>query len=162
MNYLAAAASIPAQTHRAELLDLTQPATSFHPADIRRAIAQWVGQDRMDMAEALVAAGLAMHPDSEDILAIAALVAEMNQDWAQAQDCLEHLMGLQGDAVSAEISYHLVRVMRCRAAFHLALGQARRGLARHPGHAGLSQEHDELCALLESVPVTVAPVLQTS
>ena len=69
------------------------------------------------MADALVAAGLAQYPDSEDILAIAALLAEVNQDWAQAQNCLERLMAVQGDHVQAETCYHLVRVMRCRSAY---------------------------------------------
>lgn len=115
----------------------------------------------MDMAQALVAAGLSTHPDSEDVLVIAALVAEMNQDWSVAQDCLEHLIVLRGHAASPEIHYHLVRVMRCRSSYHQALIAARRGLSQHPEHTGLAQECAELVSLLEAVPVLMQVEAQT-
>ena len=47
----------------------------FSPAEMREAIQELVSQDRLDMANALVDAGLAIHPESDDVLAIAALVS---------------------------------------------------------------------------------------
>ena len=132
----------------------------FSAAEVRQAICAWVGESRMDMADALVAAGLAMYPDSQDILAMGALVAEVNQDWAQAQDCLERLVTVQGDAVSAEVLHHLVRVLRCRGAYFNAFIHAEKAILRFPQHSGLIQAHSELAELLESVPVHVAPVAQ--
>ncbi len=129
----------------------------FSAAEVRQAICAWVGESRMDMADALVAAGLAMYPNSEDILAMGALVAEVNQDWAQAQDCLERLVAIQGDAVSAEVLHHLTRVLRCRGAYFHAFIHAEKSILRFPHHSGLIQAHSELAQLLESVPVQVAP-----
>ena len=128
----------------------------FSAAEVRQAICAWVGEGRMDTADALVAAGLAMYPDSQDILAMGALVAEVNQDWAQAQDCLERLVAVQGDAVSAEVLHHLARVLRCRGAYFLAFIHAEKAILRFPQHSGLIQAHTELAELLESVPVLVA------
>ena len=132
-----------------------EQASAYSAAQIREAIAYWVGRDRLDIADALVAAGMGLYPESEDILAIGALVAEINQDWAQAQECLERLMELQGSAVTGESFFHLVRVMRCRSAFYSAFRTAQRGLDKHPQHQGLAQELAELTELLESIPVEI-------
>ena len=40
-------------------------------------------------------AGLALYPDSEDVLVIAALVSEVQQDWAHSRELLEHLIKVQ-------------------------------------------------------------------
>ncbi len=130
-------------------------ASRFSPSEIRQAIASWVAQDRLDMADALVAAGLAQYPDSEDILAIAALLAEVNQDWAQAQHCLERLMAVQGEQVRAETCYHLVRVMRCRSAYFNALIQAQTAVEKFPEHAGLKEAYAELLGMLDVGPLAV-------
>lgn len=134
----------------------------FSAAEVRQAICAWVGEARMDMADALVAAGLAMYPNSQDILAMGALVAEVNQDWALAQDCLERLVAVQGDEVSVEGLHHLVRVLRCRGAYFRAFICAEKAILRFPQHAGLIQAHAELAQMLESVPVQVNPVAQIS
>ncbi len=130
-----------------------EQASAYTAAQIREAIAYWVGRDRLDIADALVAAGMGLYPTSEDILAIGALLAEINQDWAQAQECLERLIELQGKAATGESFFHLVRVMRCRSAFYAAYRTAQRGLDKHPQHVGLAQEFAELAELLESIPV---------
>lgn len=137
-----------------EHLCSAEQATDFSAAQIREAIAYWVSQDRMDHAEALLAAGLGLHPDSQDILAIGALVAEVNQDWAMAQDCIERLMQVQGAAAPVATWHHLVRVLRCREAYYKAFVRACMALERFPDHAELRDEHAQLAALLES------PVLQ--
>ena len=131
-----------------------EQASAYSAAQIREAIAYWVGHDRLDIADALVAAGMGLYPESEDILAIGALLAEINQDWAQAQDCLERLMAVQGQAATAESFFHLVRVMRCRSSLFSAYRTAQRGLEKHPQHAGLNQELTELTELLEVAPVS--------
>jgi len=134
---------------------MAEEADRHSPADIRRAVAYWVRENRLDLADALVAAGISMHPDSEDIWAIGALFAEVNQDWALAQECLERLVVLQDQHVSPEVLHHLVRVMRCRSAYSQAFMQASRATSKFPWHEGLRQAHAELAALLESVPARV-------
>lgn len=130
-----------------------EQATAFTASQIREAIAHWVSQGRMDHAEALVAAGLALHPDSQDILAMGALLAEVNQDWATAQDCIERLMAVQGEDAPVATWHHLVRVLRCRQAYYKAFVHASRALERFPDHAELREEHAQLAALLESAAV---------
>lgn len=149
------AATSQVAASRYEQVCSAEQASSFTAAEIREAIAYWVGQDRLDIADALVAAGMSMYPRSEDILAIGALLAEINQDWAQAQDCLVQLLALQGQRATAESHYHLVRVMRCRGAFFSAYRAAQRGVAQYGEHAGLVHEMGELSALLEAIPVEV-------
>ena len=147
---------------RYEQVCSAEQASSFSAAEIREAIAYWVGRERMDIADALVAAGMSLYPESEDILAIGALLAEINQDWAQAQDCLEQLIALQAERATAESWYHLVRVMRCRQAHYAAFTAVKRGLRQHPTHAGLQVEFAELSGLLDSLPVEIEAQLQAS
>lgn len=130
-----------------------EQASAHTPSQVREAIAHWVAQDRMDLAQALAAAGVALYPDSQDILAMMALLAEVEGDWAQAQQSLEHLIEVQGEQATAEAFHHLVRVMRCRQAYYPALRTVQRGLALHPQQASLQQAHDELNALLETPEV---------
>ncbi len=156
------AATSPVAASRYEQVCSAEQASSFTAAEIREAIAYWVARDRMDIADALVAAGMSLYPQSEDILAIGALLAEINQDWLQAQDCLEQLLAVQGERATAESHYHLVRVMRCRGAFFSAFRAAQRGVARHGQHAGLVQEMGELSALLEAIPVEVEALASTN
>lgn len=125
---------------------------AFTTAEIREAIAHWVAQDRLDIADALAAAGMSLHPGSQDLLAVGALLAEIRQDWTVAQDCLEQLMEAQGADAPAETWFHLVRVMRCRAAYFSAWRKAQEGLALHPAHEGLQHEFEELSLLLSEEP----------
>ena len=69
----------------------------FSPAEIREAISDLVGQDRMDLANALGDAGMSLYPESEDILAMAALLAESRQDWTAAEEHLAQLLLKQGN-----------------------------------------------------------------
>lgn len=143
----------PDAVHAAEPMCSPERVGSFSAAEIRQAIAYWVAQERLDHAQALVAAGLGLYPESQDVLAIGALLAEITEDWAMAQDCLERLMRVQGEAAPAQTWRHLVRVMRCRQSFYSALRHAQMALERFPDHADLQEEHAQLAALLESADV---------
>lgn len=132
-----------------------EEASRFTASEIRQAIAYWVGQGRMDLADALVAAGISLYPDSEDILAMGTLVAEVNQDWALAQECVESLMEVQGMAATAETWYHLVRIMRCRGAYYNAFRHVQKAIRIFPAHEALREMHEQLAALVEAAPVEV-------
>ncbi len=151
---MTSAATLSVAASPYEQVRSAEQASSFTPAQFREAIAHWVGQDRLDIADALAAAGLGLYPDSADVLAISSLLSEIHQDWAHAQLHLERLIQVQGDATTGESWFHLVRVMRCRQAYFPAFTTARHGLEQHPAHAGLQQEFAELQALLQ--PETVA------
>jgi hypothetical protein len=132
----------------------------FTAPEIRQTIAQLVGDDRMQLADSLCAAGLSLYPESEDILAISALLAEINQDWAQAQTLLTELINQQGDGATPLTWRHLIRVLRCQCEPGLALDAARRALVAHPGDAHLHDELQTLQALVSSqVPVVASNFL---
>lgn len=139
-------------------LFMAEEAARFSASEIRHAIAYWVGQNRLDLAEALVVAGVSQYPLSEDILALGALVCEVHQDWALAQDRLEQLMRVQGEQVPAETLHHFVRVLNCRGAYFKAYLEAQKARERFPRHEGLRQLHAELSALMESVSMKVSSV----
>ena len=73
--------------------------SKFTAAEIRQTISSLVSGGHMDLADALSAAGLSLYPDSEDILAISALLSEIKLDWKSAEELLSHLMTVQADAV---------------------------------------------------------------
>jgi hypothetical protein len=139
-------------------LFMAEQASRFSASEIRHAIAYWVGQNRLDLAEALVVAGISQYPRSEDILALGALVSEVYQDWPLAQDRLEQLMTVQGAQVPAETLHHFVRVLNCRGAYFKAYLESQKALERFPRHEGLRQLHAELKALMESVSMKVSSV----
>lgn len=121
-------------------------ATRFSPEEIRQAIAELVAHNQLDMASALCEAGLSLYPDSEDILSISALLAELEQDWSSAQLHLEKLLELQGANTRATVWHHLIRVVRCQLDVRKSLELAQQAIVLHPSDLHLQ---DELIALQE-------------
>ena len=125
----------------------------FTPEDIRVAISELVAQDRMDLADALVAAGLSLYPDSEDILAIAALLAEVHGDWSSADSLLDKILSLQGKKATASAWHHKVRVQRCLCNPAGALKATQMGLQMHPADQTLLSEQHLLQDLLDAAQI---------
>ena len=65
-----------------------KPVSRFTPEQIRQNVAHLVSTEQLPLANALVDAGLSLYPDSEDILSIGALVAQVLQDWDRAKELL--------------------------------------------------------------------------
>lgn len=124
--------------------------SSFTPAEIRALIAQQVALDQPALAHALGDAGLSLYPDSEDMLAISALLAELRQDWFLAAELLERLVALQGDDVPPATWHHLICVLRCQAEPLRALTVAQNAVRRHPGNETLASELASLNEWLRS------------
>jgi tetratricopeptide (TPR) repeat protein len=130
--------------------DLSQ----FSAAEIRQTMADLVVADRTDLANALAAAGQSLYPESEDILAISALLAEVQQDWANAQELLLKLIEVQGDAATPVTLRHLIRVLRCQCEPAQAMQVAQKALALHPQDASLQEEFASLQDLFsEQLPL---------
>ncbi len=118
--------------------------SSFSPVDMRLAIQELVNVDRLDMANALAEAGLAIHPESDDVLAIAALVSMVRQDWVPAIESLTKLMLLQEGNVQPFTHLMLVRALRSNLEPAAALAAAVAGLNQYPDHPELMAEQQAL------------------
>lgn len=122
--------------------------SQFSAAEIRQTMADLVATDRVDLANALAAAGQSLYPDSEDILAISALLAEIHQDWTSAEELLRKLVETQGAAATPFTWRHLIRVLRCQCEPGKAMQAAQQALAQHPHDELLHEELVSLQALV--------------
>ena len=114
------------------------------PAKVREWVAELFGQNHLSLAIALAEAGLVLYPDSEDVLVIAALVAEVQQDWQHSRELLEHLIKVQAGNTPAQVFHHLARVLRCEGQNQSALSVAQQALRQHPSSTDLLQFVDEM------------------
>jgi len=106
-----------------QAVDMTQ-VSRFTPADFRTGIQWLLSEDKIALAQALADAGLSLHPDSEDVLAVAGLLAAAQQDWPLAIELLKDLCDVQGDKVQPMTYQMLARALYC----NLDLPQARQAL----------------------------------
>ena len=88
-------------------------ASQFSPADFRQGIQWLVTQDKENLALALADAGLSLYPRSEDILAIAGLLAMTVENWSLAIELLQDLCEVQQDGVQAMTYHMLARALCC-------------------------------------------------
>ena len=112
----------------------------YSPAEIRETIQSLVATDQIDLAYALGDAGLAIYPESEDMLAINGLLSLMQQNWSAAVEQLDELMQIQGDNTQAFTYVMLVRALRCNLDPARALQVARQGLKAYPDQLELVAE----------------------
>lgn len=141
------------QASKGDLLN-TQTFKRFSPAEIREAIQSLVATEQLDLANALGDAGLSLHPQSEDILAITGLLAMMNQNWSVAVELLDELMQIQGDTVPPFTLVMMVRALRCNLDPVRALEVARFGLNLYPGQLELIAEKLTLDGFSDSMMPT--------
>ena len=131
--------------------------SQFSAAEIRQTMADLVATNRIDLANALAAAGQSLYPESEDILAISALLAEIQQDWTSAEELLRKLVDTQGAAATPFTWRHLIRVLRCQCEPGQALQVAQQALLAHPNDTALNDEFLAMQELVsEQVPVAAS------
>lgn len=124
--------------------------SQFSAAEIRQTMADLVATDRVDLANALAAAGQSLYPDSEDILAMSALLSEIQQDWTSAEELLRKLVKTQGDAATPFTWRHLIRVLRCQCEPGKAMQAAQQALVQHPEDELLQEELASLQTLVSN------------
>jgi hypothetical protein len=132
----------------------TLQVSRFSPEEIRVTIQALMGEDRDALAYALGDAGLALYPESEDILAITSLLAVVREDWPQAVDLLKQLMEMQGEKATVFTHSMLIRSLRCNLDLADAFDAAGVALAIFPGHPELLKEYDALSEALGLGAVT--------
>ena len=121
------------------------------PVKVREWVAELFEQNHLSLAIALAEAGLALYPDSEDVLVIAALVSEVQQDWPRAVEILEHLIKVQSGNTPAEVWHHLARTLRCDGQHDKAHAVAAKALLQHPSSDELRQIAQELTSAFPSL-----------
>jgi len=126
----------------------TMQVSRFAPEEIREAIQALMGQDRDALAYALGDAGLALYPESEDILAITSLLSVVREDWPQAVDLLKQLMEMQTSRATVFTHSMLIRSLRCNLDLAEAFEAAGVALALFPDHPELLKEYDALAEAL--------------
>ena len=136
---------------------LDRVVSGFSPAEIRQTIAELVARDQITLANALSDAGISLYPQSEDILAISALLAEIQRDWPTAEQLLTQLIDIQGNLATPHSWRHLIRVQRCHCEPGKALASARAATAQHPQDADLAQELAELQDMVGQTSVFETP-----
>ena len=119
----------------------------FSPIEMREAIQELVAQERYDMASVLADAGMAIHPGSEDVIAIAALVAMVQQDWTQAIELLTKLMQIQKANIQPFTHLMMVRALRSNLEPAAALAATAAGLSQYPDSKELQAEQASLFEL---------------
>jgi hypothetical protein len=131
--------------------------SKFSAAEIRQTMADLVAADQIPLANALAAAGQSLYPESEDILAMSSLLAEIQQDWTAAEELLHKLVDTQGEAATPLTWRHLIRVLRCQCEPGKALQAAQQAMAAHPTDTNLLEEFLALQELVcAQVPVAAS------
>lgn len=110
------------------------------PAEIRLDIQKLLQQEQLELAQALGDAGLSLHPNSEDMLGICALLAMSRSDWEESLDLLTELQAVQGEQTPATTYWLLARCFRCMGDDDGAASALESGLFRYPNSPELQAE----------------------
>lgn len=110
------------------------------PEEIRLDIQKLLQQEQLELAQALGDAGLSLHPKSEDMLGICALLALSRSDWHEALDLLTDLQAVQGDQTPATTYWLMARCLRCMGDDDGAATALESGLFRYPNSPELQAE----------------------
>ena len=110
------------------------------PNEIRLDIQKLLQQEQMDLAQALGDAGLSLHPKSEDMLGICALLAMSRGDWQESFELLTELQGVQGDQTPPTTYWLMARCLRCMGDSDGAASALESGLFRYPNSPELQAE----------------------
>jgi uncharacterized protein HemY len=124
----------------------------FSPTDIRLGIQWLMAEEQNDLAQALADAGIALYPQSEDILAMAGLLAMTRQDWALAIELLRDLREVQQDRTQPMTYRMLARALYCNLDPAEAVQVVDQGLTFWPEDADLQAEHVAMGEHLMAMP----------
>ena len=126
----------------------------FSPTDIRLGIQWLMAEEQNDLAQALADAGIALYPQSEDILAMAGLLAMTRQDWPLAIELLRDLREVQQDRTQPMTYRMLARALYCNLDPAEAVQVVEQGLAFWPEDADLQSERVVMGEHLMAMPAS--------
>jgi len=122
--------------------------SKYSPEEIRETISKLVAEDKTDLAFALSQSGLALYPDSEDVLAIAGLLAMLKEDWVESAAILNHLIEIQADRTPVTTHIMFIRALRCALEPAAALSAVMLAHEQYPNHPELEKEFLALSEML--------------
>ncbi|MEY4014372.1 MAG: hypothetical protein RLZZ290_1236 [Pseudomonadota bacterium] len=122
--------------------------SKFSPEEIREVIASLIAEGNESLADALCEAGLAMYPESQDILAISGLIAMSRSEWKRAVSTFEELLELQIEQPQPYTHLMLIRAMRCEGELVGALNVCIRAHELFPKNVDLEREFEGLTKVL--------------
>ena len=123
----------------------------FEPEEIRQTIQDLLCQPELvEMARALGEAGLAIYPESEDILAINALMAMLRKDWEQMLEYTQTLLTVRSDKTSADVYLMMVNALIARLDYQTAFSVINEALARYPDNENMLSINIQLLNILHT------------
>ena len=141
--------------HLASPQDVVKEVSRFSPVDFRLGIQWLVAQNNPNLAQALAEAGLSLHPNSEDILAISGLLAMTREDWPLAIELLQDLVKIQQEKVQPMTCQMLARAWACNLDMDQAHQVLDSSLKLWPDNEILVQEKETLT--LSTMALAAAP-----
>ncbi len=122
----------------------------FEPEEIRLTIQDLLEQpEHHDLARALGDAGLAIYPDSEDLLVINAMMAMLRLDWDQVFEHMKPLLTVRGERTTAASYRILVQALINRLDYSSASSVLTEGLSRYPEDEAMQSVHIQLLEWVE-------------
>lgn len=110
------------------------------PTEIRMDIQKLLQQEQLELAQALGDAGLSLHPKSDEMLGICALLAMSRSDWQESLELLTELQEVQGEQAPATTFWLIARSLRCMGDDDGAASVLESGLFHHPNSPELQAE----------------------
>ncbi len=110
------------------------------PTEIRMDIQKLLQQEQLELAQALGDAGLSLHPKSDEMLGICALLAMSRSDWQESLELLIELQEVQGEQAPATTFWLIARCLRCMGDDDGAASALESGLFRFPNSPELQAE----------------------
>ena len=122
----------------------------FEPEEIRHTIQDLLEQpEHHDLARALGDAGLAIYPDSEDLLVINAMMAMLRQDWDMVFEHMKPLLTVRGERTTAASYRILVQALIQRLDYSSAYSVLTEALSRYPEDEAMQSVHIQLLEWVE-------------
>ena len=126
----------------------------FTPTDIRLGIQWLMAEEQNDLAQALADAGIAIYPHSEDILAMAGLLAMTREDWSLAIEFLQDLRDVQQERTQPMTYRMLARALFCNLDPADAVQTVEEGLSHWPQDADLLAERVAMASSSMALPAS--------
>ena len=123
----------------------------FEPEEIRQTIHDLLClPEHADIARALGEAGLTIYPESEDVLAINALMAMIRQEWKQVLEYTQTLLSVRSDKTSADVCLMMAKALASRLNYQNALNVLTEALSKFPDNESMQSINIQLLRLLHS------------